>query len=248
MSNYTVTFDEDVKGFTSFHSYIPDFMLGMNNDFFSTKDGQLYIHNDEDNVNRCNFYGVQYDSSITYVSNEFPSAVKFAKAIKLEANRAMDVEIKGYLSDEINESTSSTISQSEFKLKEGLRYAYVRRNERTDDLSAKNVYGLGVVDSVLGAVVTLTTDVPLGSIAVGDMLYSQSGVAVAEIESYSGTDITLQLAQAIAPGTFVYGTKATKIEGSSIRGYNFEVKLTDPATSRLELFASNLNLAQSFPS
>ena len=36
-TNYTLTFDSgQVKGWTSFYSYFPDWMVGMNNYFFST--------------------------------------------------------------------------------------------------------------------------------------------------------------------------------------------------------------------
>ena len=41
----TLTFDDGVKGWTSFYSYIPDFMIGMNNYFYSFKNGNLYRHN-----------------------------------------------------------------------------------------------------------------------------------------------------------------------------------------------------------
>ena len=35
---YTITFDEGAKGFTSFFSYVPEFMIGMNNDFLNIVD------------------------------------------------------------------------------------------------------------------------------------------------------------------------------------------------------------------
>ncbi len=41
----TVTFDEEVNGWTSFFSFVPEFMIGLNGNFFSFKDGEMWIHN-----------------------------------------------------------------------------------------------------------------------------------------------------------------------------------------------------------
>jgi len=56
MPNYTLTYDEGVQGFPSFYSYYPDFMIGMNNYFYTFNGGNLYRHNV--NESRNNFYGV----------------------------------------------------------------------------------------------------------------------------------------------------------------------------------------------
>jgi len=45
MPNYTLTYSEGSKGFPSFYSYNPEYMIGMNNFFYSFKNGQLYRHN-----------------------------------------------------------------------------------------------------------------------------------------------------------------------------------------------------------
>ena len=58
--NYTVTFDEKVKGWTSFHSFYPEWMIGMNNNLFTFQNGNLYIHH-SDEVNRNTYYGVNND-------------------------------------------------------------------------------------------------------------------------------------------------------------------------------------------
>ena len=54
MANYTLTYDEGVQGFPSFYSYYPDWMIGMNNYFYTFKGGNLYRHNV--NENRNTFY------------------------------------------------------------------------------------------------------------------------------------------------------------------------------------------------
>ena len=40
--NQTVVFDEQVLGWTSRYSYIPDFMFSIKNDYFTTKNGQVW--------------------------------------------------------------------------------------------------------------------------------------------------------------------------------------------------------------
>ena len=54
MENYTVTYSESVKGWPSFYSYFPDFILGMNQYLYTFKGGNLYRHNNNERLN--NYY------------------------------------------------------------------------------------------------------------------------------------------------------------------------------------------------
>ena len=54
MAEYTLTYDEQIKGWVSFYSYIPEKMIGMNQFLYSFKNGNLYKHNS--NETRNNFY------------------------------------------------------------------------------------------------------------------------------------------------------------------------------------------------
>jgi hypothetical protein len=51
----TLSFDENVKGWTSRFSYLPNQMFSVQNGFYSTKNGSIYLHYSVD-VNRANFY------------------------------------------------------------------------------------------------------------------------------------------------------------------------------------------------
>jgi len=178
---YTVTFDEKIKGFTSFHSYIPDWMGGLNNRLYSVKDGQLYSHDDTDNLTRNNFYGTQFNSELIAIINENPSDIKVVKAINTESNKAFDITIKGFLNDETTSITQSTIASTEFLNKEGRFHGYVRRNELTGDLTAKSAYGIGIVSSFsiggggVDPLITFTTAVPTSLISVGDEVFNAAG-------------------------------------------------------------------------
>ena len=72
--NYTLTFSESVKGWPSFYSYMPDFILGMNQYLYTFKGGSLYRHNTNEVRNR--YYGIDYDSTITGVFNQQPPHVQ----------------------------------------------------------------------------------------------------------------------------------------------------------------------------
>jgi hypothetical protein len=247
---YTITFDESVKGWTSFHSYIPDWMGSMNSKFYTVKNGQLFEQNDETNPVRNNFYGVQYSTVLEFIINQHPSDIKFLKALNIESNKAFGVIAASYLNDETLDTTQSSINVGEFLNKEGKWYAYVRRNELTGDLTAKNAYGLGTLASVSGSIITMNSTIPNSLISIGDELHDSNNALIGTITDYNvllGT-ITVNVAPTITGGTFVYGLKSGRIEGSEIRGYNFKIIMTDQTTNRLELFAVNSELAKSFPS
>lgn len=249
-SAFTITFDEDVKGWTSFHSFLPDWMASLNGQFYTVKNGQLYGHHDKDNLVRNNFYGTQFNSVLDFIVNQAPSDIKFLKAVSIEGNKAMTAVVASYLNDEQIDITQSSISVGEFLNKEGKFYAYVRRNELTSDYTAKNAYGIGLVDSAAGSVITMQQNVPLSLIAAGDELYDSGNTLIGVIQSYdSGAKtITVDTTPVFVGSPFLYGLKSGRIEGSEIRGYNFAVKLTDSTTQRLEIFAFNSEVAKSFPS
>ena len=247
---FTITFDEDVKGWTSFHSFIPDWMGSLNSKFYTIKDGNLFEQNDETNTVRNNFYGIQYSTIIRAIVNTNPSDIKFMKALSTESNKAFSVVVIAYQTDQINDTVRSTISVGEFLNKEGKFHAYVRRNEQTGDYTSKASYGLGRVASVAGSVITMQNDIPVSLISINDELYDQANTLIGTITNYNqqARTITVSTTPTIAANTFLYGQKVGRIEGSEIRGYNFEVQLTDTTTGRLELFALNTEVAKSFPS
>lgn len=80
----TLVFDEEKNGWTSFFSYIPDWMIGITNRLITFGSGGLYTH--ETNTTRNNFYGVQYNSEIDVVSNIEPDAVKTYDSIDVLSN------------------------------------------------------------------------------------------------------------------------------------------------------------------
>ena len=91
LSEYnTLTFDEGVKGWTSFFSYKPDQVLSLRSDFYSLYNGKLWKHYSE-NVNRGNFYNTNNSTSIQFVFNPKVSMSKIFKTINYEGSNGWQV-------------------------------------------------------------------------------------------------------------------------------------------------------------
>jgi len=86
----TLTFDDTINGWTSLYDYSPDQMFTIRNKFYSIKNNELWQHYntafDGVTVNRSNFYGVSYPSSVTVIFNPEPVRSKTFSTISYEGN------------------------------------------------------------------------------------------------------------------------------------------------------------------
>ena len=81
MAEYTLTYSEGAKGWPSFYSYIPEWIIGTNNYLYTFQDGQLWRHNV--NANRSTFYGITFPSTVQTVLNASPLEPKVYKTLEL---------------------------------------------------------------------------------------------------------------------------------------------------------------------
>ena len=88
----TLGFSEQSNGFTSFFSFKPSQMISLKNKFYTMKNGSLWLHYNEVNNTRCNFYGVQYSSNIRFIFNLNPSNVKIFSTVHYEGNNGWQVD------------------------------------------------------------------------------------------------------------------------------------------------------------
>lgn len=246
-NNYTVSFDEQVKGWTSFHSYKPDYMIGMNNQFFSFLGADLYIHH-SDNVERNNYYGVTYPSKLSMIFNDHPSDVKELKALSIEGNNTWETVIKSFVSNS-DDYLQSTIKEGEFVKKEGMYYAYARRNEDIKQTDSKSIYGVGVVENISGN--TMIVNGYNDTMVQGDLLVrgqdmSIKGEIVSVTRLGNKTEITLNDTTGIDIGDFICGMKDPRIEGGNLRGYSIRVDLETTKKNKVEVFAVNIEVFKSF--
>ena len=135
-SSETVTFREDVKGWVSFKSFIPEYGISCANQYYTFKEGKAWRHHDE-NVNRNNFYGTPSYSSVSVYLNDFPSIVKSFETLNYEGTESRIIpnfqddqyynlqDQPGWYVDKIR-TDMETGSVDEFIEKEGKWFNYIK--------------------------------------------------------------------------------------------------------------------------
>ena len=83
----TISFSENVRGWVSKKSFIPDQGVSISSEYFTTEKGRLYKH-DVSSEPRNTFYGEHVDSTITAVLNESPSSVKIFNTLNYEGSQS----------------------------------------------------------------------------------------------------------------------------------------------------------------
>ena len=192
MPNYTLTYDEGVQGFPSFYSYYPDWMIGMNNYFYTFKGGNLYRHNV--NESRNTFYTdwwIQFTSDpnttldfspskMESVLNTSPLENKLFKTLNLEGDDAWAATLETDIQD------SGFVEVDWFEKKEQSWFAFVRNEglgsspAALPEFSLRSLNGIGnsatVVIGAGTATINFATTIQIGNIlSVGDYFYFLSG-------------------------------------------------------------------------
>lgn len=266
MTNYTLTYDDGVKGWTSFFSYYPEWMIGMNQFFYSFKGGNLYRHNV--NQTRNNFYGVQGISSVTSVFNQAPLENKLFKTINIEGNSPWQTSVYTDLQD------GGNIQSTWYEKKEQSWYAYIRNDSSipigTDQYALRSLNGIGqnssAVIQVSGAVrVSFPFTISIGDIiSIGDSIYWSSDTSNLTSITYGGivTDIVVNIpaqqnyidvsvspipqAQAPTANTYIMYAKNSIAESHGLLGHYAVFQLQNLSTSKVELFAVESDVMRSF--
>ena len=81
----TVSFREDVGGWVSFKSFVPENAISCANDYFTIKDGKLYKHYDE-SKDRNTFYDTYTNSSVNVILNDQPGTIKSFHTLDYEGS------------------------------------------------------------------------------------------------------------------------------------------------------------------
>ena len=83
----TLSFREDVTGWVSFKSFVPENAISCANDYYTIKDGKLYQHHVQGAISN-NFYGIQTNSTINVILNDSPGSVKSFHALDYEGSQS----------------------------------------------------------------------------------------------------------------------------------------------------------------
>jgi hypothetical protein len=136
----TVSFREDVRGWVSFKSFVPENAISCSNEYYTFLDGKLWKHHDE-NVDRNTFYGLPLvNTSFTAILNDVPGSIKSFNTINYEGSQSRVVinlqdndyynlvQKDGWYVDSIfTDKESGAID--EFIEKEGKWFNHIRGND-----------------------------------------------------------------------------------------------------------------------
>ena len=115
-SYQTLSFDESVRGWTSFFTYDPERILSVQSKFYSVKNGKLWEHNYQtgNNDDRSTFYDTYSDSSVTFIFNPKPSMSKVFKTVNYEGSTGWEVpSFNAARSFELNDTSNLVYSYDE---------------------------------------------------------------------------------------------------------------------------------------
>ena len=94
----TLSFEDDINGWTSFFTYEPNFVGSLKSKYYSFYDAEIYEHYDQTPGHiRSTFYGVTSNSSVEFIFNASPSIIKNFKTVNYEGSNGWQVE--SFLSD-----------------------------------------------------------------------------------------------------------------------------------------------------
>jgi hypothetical protein len=79
IDGFTVAFSELMNRWSTYYSYLPEFMCQAGIDIVTFRDGRIFLHNSNSVYN--NFYGIQYSSEVHVVFNDFPDKTKIFQAM-----------------------------------------------------------------------------------------------------------------------------------------------------------------------
>lgn len=105
----TLAFDDSINGFPSFFSYKPNQGVSLKNNYYTLKDGKLYMHYDP-SADRAEFYGTKYKSSVTFIFNPKVSMSKVFKTINYEGGNGWQVDL--FASDITGINTPNLLSSA----------------------------------------------------------------------------------------------------------------------------------------
>ena len=249
-SDESVAFKEGVRGWTSRMSFVPEAAISLNNDYYTMKNGELWVHN---STTRSNFYGVQANSTVTPIFNDAPSSIKNFKTLSYEGDA-------GWVADVLTDQQDGEVEA--WKKKENLYFNYIKGKATTlanIDTGEFSVQGLGnpssvndnsiVISGAQTQVYELTFSNDLNvSLQIGDVIFftdDSDGDTLKELGKVHS--INNKIVTALWDGSsdeptasdFILFAKDSEKNTSGIIGYHATVEMKTTSSDKKELFAVN---------
>jgi len=214
----------------------------------------LYEHS---NQTRSNFYGTQFNSTVTPIFNDAPTSIKNFKTLSYEGDEGWTADVTTNMQD--GEVTN-------WKKKESLYFNFIKGKATTVtniDTEEFSTQGLGEAGAVTrnGNEVTIeiagginsslqanTLTPPGGETAAPDIIYYMNGNTIVKLGScktINENSIVVSAPQTgglpanPGNGDFVLFGKDTEVNTSGLLGYQATVKMTTTSSAKKELFAVN---------
>lgn len=161
---FTASYNENVKGWVSFKSFIPESGISMSNDYYTFKNGEIWKHHDENSVYNS-FYGSGVNpSTVTAVLNDSPGVIKSFKTLAYEGTQSA---ITGNVNDNQYYNLSNIdgwkVTQLNTDLQEGMVDEFINKEGKWFNhikgvsTSLKNIdpseftfQGIGMVHTISG--------------------------------------------------------------------------------------------------
>ena len=215
----------------------PEDMCRVNKHFVSFKNGEIYLHNQE-NI-RNTFYGVESDSEFSFYFSQEPSTRKSFKNIEIEGTIAPDVTLQ-------TDNEIGYIREEDFEKKEGdFFYAHVRIQNEVSDTRRLSSQGIGNC-TIAGTVLSFTFDLD-EIISVGDIVYNENMQIVGTIIDKSERTLTLDSVANIVDNDYVLCQKPQSIQNDDLMGRYMKVTCKFRSNQLQEIFAVNSVVSKSFP-
>jgi len=234
---FTVSYNLKLGYWSTFYSFYPEIYTCVHDEFFSIKDGALYRHNKNSVMNM--FYGQQFNSSITIVSNNTPSAVKAYDAMSIEGNSPWSVSMT-------TEDQETSFGDSYFTNKEGEWFSYVTRDSSIN--STSNYISLGVISSINGNELFFDSKISYLPYTIGDDMFIKdiNGDLIDSLinsgyPSSSKSMIVLSSSPFSVGDEVVVKTDSTH-DGDQMRGNYLVTTMTNTDIEPVELYAVNFNI------
>ena len=255
VQNQQVLFNESVNGWVTRVSWLPDYSgISLNNNYYTFKNGELYIHN---NAIRNNIYGTQQSATVTAVLNDAPTAIKNFKTLEYQGDAGWTATLN-------TDQEKGLANLANFVKREGLYQTYIQGVENTwnetlqsGDIDFYSLSILGIGEHSGANVTTIagnntfefTIDID-PAISIGDKLYFQDGNNIVNLgditainRSSSPKTIVSNIQQLpgggasiVNTGEFIFAAKDKRVNTSGIIGYYADVTFTNTSSDKSELF------------
>lgn len=254
VQNQQVIFSENVNGWITRTNWVPEYSgISLNNNYYTFKNGELYIHN---NAIRNNIYGTQQNATVTAVLNDAPTAIKNFKTLEYQGDAGWSATLN-------TDQEKGLANLANFVKREGLYQTYIQGVENTwnDVLQSGDIdfYSLSILgigehsgSNVSTAVGSNTFEFVIDidpAISIGDKLYYQDGnniINLGDITAINRSSLPRTIvsniqqlpagSNTINTGEFIFAAKDKRVNTSGIIGYYADVTFTNTSSDKSELF------------